>query len=108
METPDGNILYGKFIYREIVRPEKLVFVDSFSDASEGISRHPFATNWPAEILNTVVFTEQGGKTIMTITGIPVNASETEVKTFTDNISNMNEGWGGTLEQLQDSLKAIL
>ena len=32
MRTPDGHEMWGKFVFREIVKPERLVFVNSFSD----------------------------------------------------------------------------
>src|SRR3954470_21019753 len=47
MRSPQGAEMYGKWVYREVVRPEKLVFVASFSDAAGGITRHPMAPNFP-------------------------------------------------------------
>src|SRR5437762_6828610 len=41
MRTPDGTEMWGKWIYREIVPPERLVFVNSFSDKDGGLGRHP-------------------------------------------------------------------
>ena len=39
-----GNlVLWGIFNYREIVQPERLVFVNSFSDESGGVTRHPMS-----------------------------------------------------------------
>jgi uncharacterized protein YndB with AHSA1/START domain len=32
MRSPDGQILWGKFVYHDIQAPERLVFVTSFSD----------------------------------------------------------------------------
>ncbi len=107
MTAPDGNKMFGKFIYKEIVPPSKLVFIDSFSDASEGITRHPFAPTWPAETLTTIILTEENGKTKMTMTGVPINASDEEVKTFVDGFSSMNEGWGGTFGQFENYLNQI-
>src|SRR6202049_2152833 len=31
MRAPDGSTMWGKFVYREIVRPERIVLVNSFS-----------------------------------------------------------------------------
>src|SRR4051812_28782046 len=66
METPDGQQMWGKFVYREIVPQEKLVFVVSFSDANGGITRHPMSDTWPLEILNILTFEEQDGQTTLT------------------------------------------
>ena len=51
MRTPDGKEMWGKFVYREIVAPEKIVLVNSFSDAGGGLTRHPFSPAWPLEML---------------------------------------------------------
>ena len=51
-----GHDTFGRFIFREIVAPERLVFVNSFSDAEGGITRAPFSQleqKWPLEVLNT-------------------------------------------------------
>src|SRR5205085_4388835 len=53
MRSPGGNDMWGKFVYREVVAPERLVFVNSFSDAEGNLTRNPFSPSWPLEILNT-------------------------------------------------------
>ena len=66
MAFQPGHEMYGRFIYREIVAPERIVFVNSFSDAEGGITRAPFPQLkdlWPLEVLNVMTFTEHGGKT---------------------------------------------
>ncbi len=107
MKTPDGNMMWGKFVYREIIEPTKLEFVASFSDADEGYTRHPMAAGWPVEILSTIEFTEHEGKTTLHMTGVAINASDDEVKTFVESIPSMNEGWGGTFAQLEAHLKTL-
>src|SRR5258707_2572 len=82
MKMPDGSGSYGKFVYREIIPNEKLVFVVSFCDANGQPGRHPMALTWPIEIQSTLVFAERDGKTLLTLKGMAVNASEDEVKTF--------------------------
>jgi uncharacterized protein YndB with AHSA1/START domain len=93
--------MWGKFVYREIVPPEKLVFINSFSDEKGGVTRHPMAPTWPLESLSTFTFEEQpGGKTKFTVRWSPHNATEEERKTFDAGHASMNQGWGGTMEQL--------
>src|SRR5438270_3022082 len=41
MRAPDGSTIWGKFVYREILPPERIVLVNSFSDEAGGITRHP-------------------------------------------------------------------
>ncbi len=60
--------MWGKFIFREIVPQERLVFVVAFSDAEGGLTRHPMSPDWPLTMLSTVTFAETGtGKTIVTV-----------------------------------------
>jgi uncharacterized protein YndB with AHSA1/START domain len=42
MAYQPGHEIYGRFIFREIAAPHRLVFVNSFSDADGGITRAPF------------------------------------------------------------------
>lgn len=104
MKSPEGFVMWGKFVYREIVAPEKLVFVNSFSDEEGNLTRHPLSPTWPIEVLNTLTLTEQDGKTTMTIRGGPINASEEEVRTFEGGFESMQKGFSGTFDQLDEYL----
>lgn len=82
MQTPDGGVMWGKWVYREIAPPERLVFIVSFSDEAGGIIRHPFSVGWPLEMLSTVTCEEDGGGTDLTVSWAAHNATELERKTF--------------------------
>lgn len=100
MTAPDGSDMWGKFVYREIKAPERLVFVVSFSDPQGDVTRHPGMENWPRYILSTVTFAEQGARTKVTVQWIPHEASELERATFEQGRPSMRQGWGGTFDQL--------
>ncbi|HET9183445.1 MAG TPA: SRPBCC family protein [Candidatus Angelobacter sp.] len=100
MQTPDGHEMWGKFVYREIVPPERLVLVSSFSDKEGKLTRHPMSPTWPLEMFSVFTFTEHQGKTTVTIRWSPLNASEQERKTFAEGHASMQQGWSGTFEQL--------
>ena len=101
MTAPDGKDMWGKFTYREIVPPERMVLINSFSDEAGGVTRHPMAPTWPLEMLSTFTFEDEpGGKTKVTIRWSPHNASEEERKTFEAGRDSMRQGWGGTMDQL--------
>lgn len=104
LRTSDGHEMWGKFVFREIVKPERLVFVNSFSDEKGGLTRHPGSALWPLEMLSTITFIEQGGKTTVTVRWSPLNATEEERKTFEEGFDSMQKGWTGTLDQLTDYL----
>jgi uncharacterized protein YndB with AHSA1/START domain len=104
MKTPEGREMWGKWVIREIVKPERLVFVNSFSDADGGLTRHPMSPHWPLELLSTVTFVAQGDKTLLTIQWLPLNATDIERKTFDEGHESMKNGWGGTLDRLTEHL----
>ena len=95
-----GQTMWGRFVYREIEAPGRIVFVNSFSDAEGGLTRAPFADTWPLEILNTWTFTESGGQTTLDIQGVPLNANAVETAVFLAGFPSMQMGFGGTLDQL--------
>jgi uncharacterized protein YndB with AHSA1/START domain len=105
MKAPDGSDVWGRFVYREVKAPERLVFIVSFSDPKGGTTRHPGMENWPLHILSTVSFEEQAGKTKVTVRWTPHEASEIERKTFDEGRASMQQGWTGTLDQLTAYLK---
>ena len=105
MRMADGREMWGKWLIREVKRPERLVFVNTFSDAQGGLTRHPFAPDWPAQMLSTITFAEKGKGTLVTVQWQPIEAGAAELKTFDTGRASMNQGWTGTLEQLTDYLR---
>ena len=101
MQTPDGTVMWGKFVYRKIDPQDRIEFINSFSDEAGGLARHPFAPNWPLELLSVFTFENApGGKTKFTIHWSPLNATAEEQKTFDAGYASMTQGWGGTMDQL--------
>jgi uncharacterized protein YndB with AHSA1/START domain len=107
MQSKPGQEMFGRFVYREIAAPERLVFVTSFSDANGGITRAPFpqlGQTWPLEVLNTLTLAEQGGKTTLSLRGGPINATQEELETFVGMFASMRQGFTGTFDKLADHL----
>jgi uncharacterized protein YndB with AHSA1/START domain len=105
MRTPTGQEMWGKWVFREIKAPERLVLVNSFSDAAGGMTRHPMAPTWPREMLSTSTFSERNGKTTITLEWLPINATPEEIATFEAGRDGMKMGWTGTMDQLTEYLK---
>ena len=101
MQAPDGSEMWGRWVFREIVAPQRLSYVLSFSDRDGGIATPPFAQGWPPEILTIVTFTEQDGKTVVRLTGAPLNATPQQRQTYADGHASMRGGFGGTFDQLE-------
>lgn len=107
MRAPDGHEMWGRFIFREIAAPERIVFVNSFSDVEGNITRPPFSDTWPQEILNTVILSEADGQTTLTLRSIPINATKEEVLVFQEGFESMEQGYGGTFDQLAEYLAKV-
>ena len=104
LRTPDGKDMWGKFVYREIVPPERIVLVNSFSDEKGGLTRHPMSPTWPLEMLTTTTFAEHAGKTTVTVQWELLHPTDEERKTFDTSHDGMKMGWTGTFDQLAEYL----
>lgn len=104
LQSSNGHEMWGKFVYREITAPHRILLVNSFSDANGGITRHPMSPTWPAEMLSETTFTEEAGRTTVKIEWKPLNPTEEERKTFDSAHAGMQQGWSGTFDQLAEYL----
>ena len=100
LRSPDGHEMWGKFVYREITAPERMVFLVSFSDPRGGTIRHPWSATWPLETLNTLTLSADSDRTLITIESEPYHATEEERRTFESGRECMRMGFTGTLDQL--------
>jgi uncharacterized protein YndB with AHSA1/START domain len=105
---PDGNTMtmYGKASYKEISKPNRLVYTQVFSDKDGNISRHPMAPTWPETMLTIVTLTEEGpSKTRVTIHWeVYGEASALERDTFNKAKGGMTQGWTGSFDKLESYL----
>lgn len=99
MKSPQGYEMWGKFVFQHIRIPEKLVFINSFSDPQAGITRHPMEPLWPLETMSVITFEEMGDKTRITVEWTPYKATEQEIAKFASSHADMQQGWTGTLDQ---------
>jgi uncharacterized protein YndB with AHSA1/START domain len=102
LRSPIGAPMWGLFVYQTVQAPEKLVYVNSFSNPEGEVVPPPFAGNWPLRMISTITFSEAGGSTTVTISWQPVEgSSEEEWATFDAGRGSMTQGWSGTFEQLE-------
>jgi uncharacterized protein YndB with AHSA1/START domain len=99
-KLPDGRTMWARFIFREIVAPERLVWLNGFSDEQGGLTRNPWVPGFPLETLNTVTLVAENGKTLLTITMVPFEASEQEAGIFAGGIAGMKVGFGASFNLL--------
>ena len=105
MALPNGDLWWGRFEYREIEAPGRLVYASAFSDEAGRVTRAPFSETWPLEVLNELTLTEENGRTTLRLEGGPINATDEERAMFESFFASMEQGFGGTMDQLADHLR---
>ncbi len=107
MSSAEGMKMYGKANYKEITKPNRLVYTQAFCDENQKITRHPMAPTWPETMLTTVTLTEEGPER----TRVTVNwevygeATAAERDTFNKAKGGMTQGWTGSFDKLEEYLK---
>jgi uncharacterized protein YndB with AHSA1/START domain len=94
MRGPDGTVYPMSGTYREIVKPERLVFVSAALDAK---GKPIF------EILNTITFADQGEKTKLTVHAKIISTTNNAEQY----LKGMDAGWKQSLERLAGLLSKI-
>jgi uncharacterized protein YndB with AHSA1/START domain len=102
------HMSYGIFRYKKIERPNSLTWINSFADENGAIIKPPFKDfDLPKEILNSITLTEEEGVTTLILKSEPINASESETNCFYSITESMEQGFGGTFNQLVNYLNKI-
>ena len=95
MRSPDGKDYWNTGIYREIAKPERIVCTNSFADEKGNVvpaTYYGMSPDFPAEMLVTVTFAIQAGRTRLTLKhgGLPSG----EITDLT------KAGWNESLDKL--------
>jgi uncharacterized protein YndB with AHSA1/START domain len=102
LKAPDGTLMWGKWVFREIDPKDRIVAISGFSDEHGGVTVHPMAPTWPRHMLSTFIFEDDGpGKTRLTVRWVPYEANAEEIATFEAGRPSMTQGWTGTMELLE-------
>lgn len=101
MKLPNGQLMWGRFVYGEISAPERLSYVSSFADEHGDLAPNPWLPDFPLELGNVLTLTEENGKTRLTLVACPAEATETQMKAFVDLRPSMQQGFVGSFEQLE-------
>jgi len=94
MRAPDGRTHAMTGVFREIVAPERLVFIIAVPDEN---GKPLF------EILNTVLFEDVGGRTRLTLRA-SVTAATAAAAPY---LAGMDKGWNQTLDRLAERAAAV-
>ncbi|HET9137578.1 MAG TPA: SRPBCC domain-containing protein [Candidatus Kapabacteria bacterium] len=107
MVTPDGQTMWGLWTFKEIDPIDSMTVITAFSDEARGVIPAPIAKNWPLRTLSVTNFEDMGDKTKLTLNWQPYEATDAEIEMFNNSHDSMNQGWGGTMKQLDDYLASI-
>jgi uncharacterized protein YndB with AHSA1/START domain len=88
MTSPDGTVYPMNGMFKEIIKPEKIVFI---SGALDGHGNQIF------EVLNTVTFVNENGKTKLTLHAVVDDVSDVAIPY----IDGMNQGWNQSIDRLE-------
>jgi len=99
MRSPDGKDYWSTGVYREIVKPERIVCTDSFADERGNVvpaTHYGMSADFPLEMLVTVTLEEHEGKTKLTLihVGIPSGADR----------DGAHKGWNESFDKLAEHL----
>lgn len=105
---PNGHKMWLYTKYEEVTSPEKLVFLQYFSNEKGDIVPMPHIPNWPRDMLATLLFEElSGDKTKLTFLWEPRNPTPEELQAFEATRSEHGKGWGAGMEQLNSYLESL-
>jgi uncharacterized protein YndB with AHSA1/START domain len=98
MRSHEGQDYWSTGVYRDIVPPKRMVFTDSFADEGGKVvpaTHYGMGTDYPLEMLVTVTFEDQEGKTKLTLrhAGLPG-----------EDLDNCRAGWNESLDKLAEVL----
>lgn len=90
MRSPQGTDHWKRGVYREIVDPERIVFTFAWENPDGTLSH---------ELLTTVTFAEQGGKTLLTLRQAVFETS--------GQCDSHGQGWTSTFGRFADYLATL-
>lgn len=102
-----SNSHFQKMEYTEVRPPERLVGLQSMSDADWNVTSNPRMPDWPRVLQTTVTFEDLGNQTKMRLTWVPHDASDAELACFAKAIEGMDKGWNAGMKLLEELLAEL-
>jgi len=108
LTMPNGNQMWLLTKYEEVLPPERLVFLQYFSNESGDIVPMPHMPDWPKHMLATLHFEViEANRTKLTFLWEPRNATAQELIAFESTRTDHGKGWGAGMEQLHIYIESI-
>ena len=108
IQGPNGMQMWGKQEYLEIVPNQRVVYLQSFSDAEGRLGTHPMAPTWPKYMHVITTFADApDGATLVTLSWVPHESDDVGHQTFEAARTGMEAGWSGTFAKLDAYLREL-
>jgi len=105
---PNGHEMWLFTQYEEVLSPEKLVFLQYFSNQDGDVLPVPNMPNWPKDMLATLLFESiDEVNTRLTFLWEPRNPTIAEIDAFESTRSDHANGWGAGMNQLESYLASL-
>lgn len=98
------NSFYQKAAYTDVFENQRLIWLQSMTDADWNNTGNPQMPDWPQVLHTDVTFEEVGGKTKMRLLWSPHEASDAEIACFAGALEGLGRGWGAGMELLEKLL----
>lgn len=97
----------SKMVFQEVVPLEKMVWHHSSTDADWNVVSNPMMPDWPRVLLTTVTFTDDGSKTRVRLSQVPLDATDAEIACFASAMAGMDKGWGSGFKIIEEILAEL-
>lgn len=106
MRWPNGGH-FERIEYTEISEPERLVWLQSMSNADWEVASNPMMPDWPKVLLTTITFADEGPQTRLCLTWVPHEATQAEIDCFAAAMGGADKGWASGMDQLAELLAEL-
>ena len=104
-DHPQMGTTYTLALWREVRPHSRIVWEQSFADETGAKVLPSFFKAWPLTLLTEVDFEDAGVNTRVTLRWTPIEGSEEDFAEFARMMSSMNQGWGGSFDELEKFLR---
>lgn len=101
------NSKYERIEFTEVTPPQRLVWLQSATDADWSVASSPTMPDWPRALLTTVTFEEVGQQTKLRLTWVPHQATQAEIACFALAMAGVDKGWGAGMKLLAELLAEL-
>ncbi|MCB2067973.1 MAG: SRPBCC domain-containing protein [Erythrobacter sp.] len=97
---PGVDAMYSLCLWRELRRPHRVAWEQSFCTREGEKCSPPFFDEWPRTLLTEVDLAEAEGGTMLTLRWTPIEYDEAGLAMFVKQMASMEGGWGGSFAKL--------